>query len=481
MSFFANSSLSAIPQVAIVLGIMVLVHEFGHFAAAKLCGVRVESFAIGFGKRLLGFVHDGTDYRLNLIPLGGYVKMAGEYGIIENADQPASQPAQTLDPGEYQNHPRWQRVIIALAGPFANFVLAFVLLTGLFMTYNDVPAYFEAAPVADYITPGSPVAQTGIQPGDTILGFDGQQNPSWQDIEERLPATFNQDVPFSFLHNGKRIDTRLRVENHSTLHDAGVRDAQSQPNDFTALGFVPVEQQVPVEVTALTDPGSPAARAGLKPGDRILAIDNLHPHSVDALIAYMQQQAGKPAVLSVERPAKAGMDTELTIPITPVLMDVADGKGYRLGFTNRPPPSTAKPLPFDEAMDASFAANLKNSRLILDVLHRLFTRQVSVKALSSPIGIGVEVHEALKVNSWTPIIELMAMISLNLGIFNLLPIPILDGGMILFLAIESAMRRDLNYQIKERVYQVAFVCIVLFAAMVIFNDLSRFVGPHLKL
>jgi regulator of sigma E protease len=471
LSILANSNLSAIPQVAIVLGIMVLVHEFGHFAAAKLCGVRVEAFAIGFGKRLLGFVHNGTDYRLNLIPLGGYVKMAGEYGLIENPEErKPGYAAPTADPGEYQNHPRWQRVIIALAGPFANFVLAFVLLTGLFMTHNEVPAYFSAPVTADYIVPGSQMAKTGIQAGDRILAFDGEDNPSWIGLNTRAQsANLNQNAKFSFLHKGKRVDTTLFVENKGA----------AEYFRFTDLGIIPVEQMGAIKVSSLPDPTTPAARAGLKPKDTIRTVDGLQFHSVEALVAYLQVQAGKPALLNVERVGATPADFDLTV--TPALTDTAEGKGYRLGFINVATPVMVQALPIDEAVTASLAENLKNSRLILDILHRLFTRQVSVKQLSSPIGIGVEVHEALKVDSWTPIIEVMAMISLNLGIFNLLPIPILDGGMILFLAIESAMRRDLNYEVKERVYQVAFVCIVLFAAMVIFNDLTRFVGPHVKL
>jgi regulator of sigma E protease len=473
LSFFANSDFSALPQVAVVLGIMVLVHEFGHFAAAKLCGVRVESFAIGFGKRLLGFVHDGTDYRLNLIPLGGYVKMAGEYGLVEDAGNPQTHHTPTLDPGEYQNHPRWQRVIIALAGPIANFVLAFLLLTGLYMTTNDVPAFITQPVVADYVIPGSPIAKTGMQPGDRIVHFDNEDNPTFEDIEQRTSPDSNQEVPFSYLHNGTRVDTKLFVENKSG----------TQELDFTDLGIRPVEQNVPIQVTHLEDASSPAARAGLKPGDDIVAIDGLHLHSVPSLLAYMQQQGGKPAVLTVSRPMADGTAQMLTLPVTPALMDIPDAKAkaYRLGFTNLAPPTTSRPLPLDEAVEKSTTDNIKNSKLILVILKRLFTRQVSVKALSSPIGIGVEVHEALKIHSWTPIIEVMAMISLNLGIFNLLPIPILDGGTILFLAVESALRRDLNYDVKERVYQVAFVCIVLFAAMVIFNDLTRFVVPHIKL
>ena len=153
---------------------------------------------------------------------------------------------------------------------------------------------------------------------------------------------------------------------------------------------------------------------------------------------------------------------------------------YQIGFHPVPPPTIVEHFSLGKAAAASWEFNKRNSLLIRDVLGRLFTHQVSVKSLSSPIGIGVQVHEAFDMPGWLPIIGTMAMISLNLGIFNLLPIPILDGGMIAFLAIESLIRRDLNQQIKERVYQVAFVCIVLFAAVVIFNDITKYLPTHLK-
>jgi regulator of sigma E protease len=172
--------------------------------------------------------------------------------------------------------------------------------------------------------------------------------------------------------------------------------------------------------------------------------------------------------------------TPVVVPITPFLGDGRTGKQWMLGFTPVQPPVTVVQLPFDKAVELSWSDNLKNSRLIFDVLHRLLTRQVSVKSLSSPVGMAVQVHEAIEFPGWFPIIATMAMISLNLGIFNLLPIPILDGGMILFLAIESLIRRDLNQAVKERVYQVAFVCLVLFAAVVIFNDITKYLPTHLK-
>jgi regulator of sigma E protease len=466
LPFFSASSLAAIPEFAIVLGTMVVVHELGHFIAAKLCGVRVEAFAIGFGKRLFGIVHNGTDYCINLIPLGGYVKMTNE----RPAELGAGKPVQhTNDPGDFQNHPRWQRTLIAVSGPVANFILAFVLMAGLYMTDDEVPAFFTQPAVADYITPDSPIGRTGMQSGDRVVLFDNQENPTWGDLEQRGQADMGQTQPFAYLHQGKRVTTTLLI------------DQKVKPEDFEfeKLGMIPLEQNAPVQVQALSDKTMPAALAGFQPKDVMLAIDDQHPHSVAALLAYLQDRAGKPSVVTMQRAADGGQQ-QVRIPITPFLGDGQHGKTWMLGFKPVQPPVTVVKLPFEKALEASWNDNLKNSKLIFDVLKRLLTRQVSVKSLSSPVGMSVQVHEAFDLPGWFPIIATMAMISLNLGIFNLLPIPILDGGMILFLAIESLIRRDLNQNIKERVYQVAFVCLVLFAAVVIFNDITRYLPTHLK-
>lgn len=439
--------MSTIIQLGIVLGIMVLVHEFGHFAVAKLCGIRVEVFSIGFGKRLFGFRRGETDYRLSLLPLGGYVKMSG--------DNPGEAPT---DPGDFNAHPRWQRILVALAGPFANFILALALMTGVSMLHNEVQEYISGPAQTDYISPNTPVARTGIVSGDLIVHYDTVENPTWDQVAIRSLLNINQTVPFSYVHNGQRVDGKLFIE------------SKGGPENFSLdqLGLIPRMQTIPVEIDTL-EPNMPAAKAGLKPGDKIATIDGLELHSVPALLSYLQDQAGKPASLVIERSGQ-----RLPIQLTPQLAEVGDGtRDYRIGFHPVAPPVKVERLPFPKAVAASWEYNKKGSLLIIEVMKRMFTRQVSVKSLSGPIGIGQQIHQAASMPGWMPIIGLMAYISINLGIFNLLPIPILDGGMIVFLLVESMLRRDLNQQLKERVYQVAFVCILVFAAMVIFNDISK--------
>jgi len=438
----------------VVLGIMVLVHEFGHFAVAKLCGVRVETFSIGFGKRLFGFKRGDTDYRISLLPFGGYVKMSGENPGEET----------TGDPGEFSTHPRWQRVLIALAGPIANFILAFCIMTLVALCHHEVDQYLTRPASVDWVISKSEAAAAGLQPGDTIVHFDNTENPVWSDVYDRMAVNPNQTVPFSYVHAGQRVDTHLLIKSADP----------SQPTAPDDLGFIPVYQNAPVEVLQL-ESGMPAAAAGMQPHDQIVAVDGVNLHSVPALLAYLQDQNGKPATLDILRNG-----TPMVIHLTPEIADAGDGvKQYRLGFHPLPTPKNIQKLPLGEAVRSSLKDNWHDSMMIVTVLHHMFGGKVSVKSLSGPIGIGQEIGLAVKLGWWT-LLGLMAAISLNLGIFNLLPFPILDGGMILFLLVESIIRRDVDQVWKERIYQAAFVVLILFAAFVIFNDISK-LSPFAKL
>jgi regulator of sigma E protease len=443
-------------ELLIVLGIMVLVHEFGHFAVAKLCGVRVETFAIGFGKRIIGFRKGETEYQINLLPLGGYVKMSGE--------MPGEAPSSDREPdaGDFSAHPRWQRMLIALAGPVANVVLALVLMTAVSMFHHEVDVYLSGAATNDYTLRGSSAAKTGIQPGDLIVQYADATNPDWDAIAYKSLLNMKATVPFSYIHDGRRVDTTIRIT---------VNDADASAGDIVSLlrhiGLVPQFQNMPVKVVEV-EPNMPAAAAGLKPGDEITTIDGLAVHSVPSLLAYMQDQAGKPAVLIIQRGGQ-----RLTLPVTPQATPNLDGsEGYKLGFMPLAPPAHIQKLPLGRAMAEAWDENLRSATMIRDVLKGMLQRRVSPRSLQGPIGIGQQVGIAAREGIWT-LLQLMSMISINLAIFNLLPIPILDGGMILFLLIETVMRRDMNQQLKERVYQVAFVCLLVFFVMVIFNDMSR--------
>jgi regulator of sigma E protease len=432
----------------VVLGIMVLVHEFGHFAVAKLCGVRVEVFSVGFGKRLFGFRRGDTDYRLSLLPLGGYVKMSGE----------APGEPSTGDPAEFNAHPRWQRILIGLAGPVCNFLLALLLMTGFYMMHNEVEAFRSQAANIDYVSDHTAAANAGLKPGDVITRFDNVNNPTWEQVSIRSAMNVGQTIPVDVKREGQTVTTQLMVPNPRGSDDF----------DFDTIGFVPRMQEEPIRVRQI-EAGMPAAKAGLQPGDQILAVDGLALHSVDAMLAFLQQDNGRPIQLTALRDGKT-----FQIPLQPIMADAGNGhKLYRIGFAPNLPPFKIQQLPLPEALRQSVHFNLRYSGLILEVLHRMVTRRFAVQDLSGPIGIAKQTGLAVEQPGWQPIIGLMSIISLNLGIFNLLPIPILDGGMIALLLIEGVMRRDLNQEFRERLYQAAFVVLLIFAAFVMFNDISK--------
>jgi regulator of sigma E protease len=444
MSFFLTSTVSML----VVLGIMVLVHEFGHFAVAKLCGVRVEVFSVGFGKRLFGFRHGDTDYRLSLLPLGGYVRMSGE--------MPGE--ASTGDPGEFSAHPRWQRILIGLAGPVSNFLLALLLMTGFYMMHNEVEAFRSQPARIDFVSDHTAAATAGLKAGDLITRFDNVNNPTWEQLSLRAALNAGQTIPVDVQRDGQTIPIQLSIPNPHG----------SDEFDFDTIGFVPRMQQDPIRVRQI-EPGMPAAKAGLKAGDLILSVDGLALHSVDAMLAFLQQGNGRPIHLTALRDGKT-----FEIELQPIMADEPNGhKLYRIGFAPNLPPFKIQQLPLPAAINQSVHFNLRYSGLILEVLHRMVTRRFAVQDLSGPIGIARETGLAVEQPGWQPIIGLMSIISLNLGIFNLLPIPILDGGVIVLLLIEGVMRRDLNQEFRERLYQAAFVVLLIFAAFVMFNDISK--------
>jgi len=471
--------LVAAASFIVLVGVMVVVHEFGHFVVAKLCGVRVEAFSVGFGPRLIGFKYGDTDYRICLLPVGGYVKMTGEMPgdtgtlpgtpviqqLLEKGhaeDQPAASPAyESLadDPGAFTSHPRWQRMLIGVAGPVSNFILAFVLMICYFSWFNEVASVEIKTTAIEWVIPDSAAAQAGLQPGDLVRRFDGRDNPTWEQIDESVHLNLNQTVPLTVERGGKTIDLSLRTPSE-------IRDEQED-----IVGMLPQFLPGPIGVERVL-PGDPADQAGLRAGDAIQSVDGYPFHTVSTLLAYMQAGQGKPLALVVLRNGAT-----LNMTGHPAKLDT----GYKLGFINKPPPYRNDPLPFKKSFAKSTAFCADNSFLIVDVLGRILRHRVSVNQLQGPVGIARMAGEAAEMKGWLPKFGLAAEISLNLGIINLMPIPILDGGLIFLLLIESVIRRDIGINVKERIYQAAFVVIVAFFAFIIFNDVTRLpIFNHVK-
>jgi regulator of sigma E protease len=459
--------LVAVISFVVLIGVMVVVHEFGHFIVAKLFRVRVESFSIGFGPRLFGFKKGDTDYKVCLLPLGGYVAMTGESMPGENmkleADSAEQVEAHKADPGALTSHPRWQRMLIGLAGPVANFILAFVLMLFYYGFFNEVPKDTVKQTAVEWVVPGSPAAQAGIHAGDVIRRFDSNDNPDWGIVGARIAVNPNQTVALTVERNGQMVPLSLHVPAYTKNDDTDTTFAGMLAESYTgAIGVYAVK------------PDTPAERAGLRDGDLIETVDGQAFHTVNTLLAYMQAYPGKQISLSVLR---GGNQIALTAqPAT-----LPGYTGWMLGFTPANPPMLMKPLPFGAAVVQSATFWKDNSSLILDVLGRLFTRKVGVSQLSGPVGIARMAGQAAQMDGWMPKFGLASAISLNLGILNLLPFPILDGGMILLLLIEGALRHDISLAVKERIYQAAFVVLVVFFAFIIFNDVTKLpIFTHVK-
>ncbi len=429
-----------------VLGVMILVHEFGHFAAAKLFRVRVETFALGFGKRLIGFRKGETDYCIRALPFGGYVKMAGE-----NPMDPRSGSAD-----EFTSHPRWQRLIISLAGPFMNIVLSVALLTGVYIVGFPEPAFLGQKARVAYLVPGSPADKAGVMKGDTIVKIEGTENPTWEDMILKVSISPGHPVNFTVLRDGKLLPKSLVPEKSA--------DGTGMP-----AGWSPY----PPNVVGSVEPGMPAEKAGLKAGDIVVAVNGRQVNSPQEMIDELQQVKDTSVPVTFERNGIAQ-----TVALTPVLDKNEKGQPvYRIG-TRSGEPTQIRKLAFFPALEKSFQENRRYSLLVFDLVKKMLRKEVSIRTMSGPIDIARASGEAASQPGWTPLLFLMAIISLQLGIFNLFPIPILDGGVILMLLIEGLMRRDISVQIKERVYQVAFVFLVLFAAVVIYNDILKALAGH---
>jgi len=434
--------LTGIIAVAIGLGVMVLVHEWGHFVVARLFGVRVEVFSIGFGTRLFGIKRGPTDYRLSALPLGGYVRMAG--------DNPAEE--RRGDPDEFLSKPRWQRVLIALAGPTTNFLMAVVLTAALFMHGGEQPSYADKPVVVAGVVKDSPAQKAGIQPGDRIVSFGGVKDPTWDRLALELALSApGHSEPVTIDRNGQLITTSV----------------ESEPQPFAVIGY-PAE---PVTVGSIAH-GLPAEKAGLKEGDVIVAADGQKLMAPSQFSEIVQQSAGNPMTLEILRDGQPQ-----TLQLRPIWGDPGDGMPrWQIGITFR---FVTSPRRYSgpQALVKATQFHIVLANKLIYLVGELFTGRVSLKQVQGPLGIVQESSRAAK-RGFGDLISLMALVSLNLAILNLLPIPILDGGHILMLAIEGLLRHDLSLKIKERFVTVGMVFLLLVFLIVMYNDVLRLFPSH---
>jgi len=435
----------------LVLGVLILVHEWGHFIIARLFGVRVDVFSVGFGPRLFGWKRGATDYRISAIPLGGYVRMAGQ--DLSEIDSGNQKP--TGAPDELMSKPRWQRALISLAGPVVNLIFPVVLLTGYFLVKgNPYPTYLDAPLVVLSLPKDSPLWKVGLEPGDPITALNGHLSPTWGTVESEIDkSTADKKYQVTFGHKGEAKTVEVTA--------SGMQDP------VLLFGDPP---NPPIVGDA--DRSKPAYRAGLRRDDVILALNGQAVKNWQEMVAAIQSAGGKNLQTTVRRKGE-----KLTFNVTPVLDK--NGKGETAWVIGIRPGQdySFRKVSFGQAAVSAEEFTVRGTGEVMGVVGKLLTGKMAVKQLQSVIGIANEAGYAVQEGTFA-VVTFMAALSLNLGILNLLPIPILDGGNILLLSMEGIRRRDFSMAFKERFVQVGLVFLLALLAFVMYNDVARLLPLH---
>lgn len=442
----------------IILGIAINIHEFGHFAIAKLFGMRVEAYSFfGLGPRIWGFKWGHTDYRISAIPLGAYVKLYGDEatGPLEGKDA-TTEPVPESE--LYELRPRWQKFLVMLGGPFMNLVLAFAIPFGG-AVIQGIPAV--PAPVIGAVRADGAGARAGLLVGDRIVSFNGVENPTWRNITVEAGINPERQLPMIVERNGQRLPLQItpRKEMVFAGQNAGLIDAEPD------AGVFPV-------VVGSVQPNTPASEAGLQLNDRIVSINGQSVRNSQQAAGLVQQFKSVPISIAIERDGKS-------MTLTATVRKLDDGT-ERLGFGFARPDLPLEPVSFSGAVNYAFSSNWENLKATGQVLGQVFrgNRSVRDSGLGGPVGIFQQSAEATRTLGVEGFFLILGVISLSLGIFNLLPIPMLDGGQILVLAIDKVMSwfgRTLSIVAKERIQLTGLAVILLLMVFVLFLDVSRLI------
>jgi regulator of sigma E protease len=420
-----------------VLGVLIFVHELGHFVMARRIGVRVLTFSLGFGPKLLTMRRGDTEYCISAIPLGGYVKMAGE----------SPDDARTGASDEFLSKSKWQRFQVLVMGPVMNLALAVIVMALVLYQGAKLPAFEDQPVVIGSFRPASAAQAAGLQPGDRIVSIDGRDVPNWKQFFLMIATRANRPTRVVIDRGGKFMEREV-VPTATDRYETG------------DIGIMPTIHPQILEVRS----GQPAAEAGVQPGDVVLRADGETKIARDRLIELIKAHEGRPLELEVLRNGSTHVLT-----VTPRRVDGTVIIGTSINPLEL---KNFNPGPL-EALKLSVQRNWEWSLMIVETLGGLFTRETPLKQLMGPVAIAGLSGEAAQQESWIPLFTLMAMISLNLGLLNLMPIPVLDGGHIAILALEGISRRDFSMKVKEKMLLAGFVLLLMLMVTVIYNDLMR--------
>ncbi len=429
-----------------VLSFLIVFHEGGHFAVAKLFKFPVEVFSLGFGKRLFGWKRKETDYRVSLIPLGGYVKVVGlgpdESDIVSGtAEQSQTQPGTRL-----------QRLLILFAGPGVNLVLAFLLTALAFLIGVEVASYKGEPPVVKVVDRGSPAEKAGIREGDRIESISGKPVRTWEDVEIETGLAPRERLTVGIVRDGAPLTLDLTPE----------------PRSKYDIGYTGLNPAIPA-VVARVEPNYPGAKAGLKVGDRIVSVNGRPVVLYFEVVRFIREAAAgfdKDGPKPIEMVVQRGNETK-TLSVVPLKV----GENWRIGFAPKEE-TVVRRLSLPAALVASWKENVRQVKVTGQIVGRLFRGSGSMRQLSGPIDIAKFSGEAAR-SGVAPLVMLMGVLSLQLGLLNLLPIPLLDGGQIFVTLLEAVARKDFSLKVKERLLQAGFVFLVLVMATVLYFDVLK--------
>ncbi|MBN2245536.1 MAG: RIP metalloprotease RseP [Candidatus Aminicenantes bacterium] len=430
-----GSVIGTIFAFALVFGILVFVHEFGHFFTAKLLNINVEVFSFGYGKRLFGFKRKETDYRVSLIPMGGYVKFSGE-DVMEQDKEPA--------PGDFNNAKRWQRFLVILMGPLMNIFLAIFFMAVINMVGVSVPKYLQETPVIGWIAPDSPAARSDLQVDDVILSINGKKTETWNEVELAVGTKPDKTIEIEVKRDDETRIVELTTESKTRFE----------------MGYAGFFGKINTQIEMI-EPNSPADKGGMKPGDIITAV-NGEPTYYYKFVEILEANPGNELTITVKR------DEELLdLKVTPR----QEGDIGKIGILHTAA-SEIEQYGFFKSFSKSVEDNIELIGLVVGFIKGLITGESSTSQMGGPLEIANISYTAFRAGILA-LMSFIAFISLQLGIINLFPIPVMDGGQILVLALEGLFRRDFSLKVKQVIMQIGFAIFIFLIVFVILNDVQK--------